>query len=90
MFIYVLPLEIQLSRGEGWNPINRLTLPHFYACPKPWPGFPKSYDKVFLVYSELRWKVIARFVDIGWIVDRPCLNFLFRVYPMESKWVIVL
>ena len=52
--------------------------------------FPKSYAEVFFVYSELRWKEIARFVDIGWIVDRHCLNFLFRVYPMESKWVIVL
>ena len=23
LLIYVLPLEIQLSRGEGWDPINR-------------------------------------------------------------------
>ena len=22
LFIYVMPLEIQLSRGEGWDPIN--------------------------------------------------------------------
>jgi hypothetical protein len=23
LFIYVLPLEIQLSRGEGWDPIHK-------------------------------------------------------------------
>ena len=23
LFIYVLPLEIQLSKGEGWDPIKR-------------------------------------------------------------------
>ena len=29
--IYVLPLEIQLSRGEGWNPINWFN-PTTYVC----------------------------------------------------------
>ena len=35
----------------------------------------------FSVFSELRWKVIVCFVDIGGIVDYPCLNFLLlKVY----------
>ena len=27
--IYVLPMEIQLSRREDWDPLMDLTLPHF-------------------------------------------------------------
>ena len=26
LFIHVLPLEIQLSRGKGWDPINQFNL----------------------------------------------------------------
>jgi hypothetical protein len=50
MFIYVLPLEIQLSRG-GWMveiPLTGLTLPYLFACPKPGPVFPASYIVVFV------------------------------------------
>jgi hypothetical protein len=35
---------------------------------KSGPGFPTSYDVGF-VFSELRWEVIVRFVDIDGIVD---------------------
>jgi hypothetical protein len=31
LLIYVLPLEIQLSRGEGWDPINRFN-PATFLC----------------------------------------------------------
>jgi hypothetical protein len=31
-FVYVLPLEIQLSRGEGWDPINWF-YPHLIFVP---------------------------------------------------------
>ena len=31
LFIYVLPLEIQLSRGEGWDSTNRFT-PAIFLC----------------------------------------------------------
>jgi hypothetical protein len=42
LFIYELPLEIQLSRGEGWDPIYRFN-----------PAtFPTSYAVVFFVFSE--------------------------------------
>jgi hypothetical protein len=36
-----------------------------------------SYVKVFFMFTELRWELIVRFVDIGEIVDHHCLNFLF-------------
>ena len=55
LFIYVLPLEIQLSRENGWDPINRFNpqalvsfkkympppLPYFKVniCPFPLPHF---------------------------------------------------
>jgi len=44
------------------------------------PGFPTSYVVVLFVFSELRWEVIARFVDIGGIVDHHCSNFLSIIY----------
>jgi hypothetical protein len=69
-FIFVLLLEIQLSRGEGCDPINWFNP----ACPKPGPGFPTSYV-VFFMFNELR-EVIVRFVNNGEIVDHHCLNFL--------------
>ena len=33
----------------------------------------------FFVLSELRWVVTVHFVDIGGIIDRHCLNFLFII-----------
>ena len=55
LVISVLSLKIhcqdgegfQLSRGEGWDPINQFNLPHFCACSKPGPGFPEPYIVVF-------------------------------------------
>ena len=63
---HVLPLEIELlaSRGKGGGggggiPIIGLTLPHFFVCPKPVPGFPASYDMVFLMFNDMMWEVIV-------------------------------
>ena len=38
--IYVLVLEIPLSRGEGWNPIKLFNPATFCDGPNPKPGFP--------------------------------------------------
>ena len=32
LFLSALPLEIQLSRVDGWDPLIGLTPPHFCAC----------------------------------------------------------
>ena len=61
----LVPLEIQLSRGEVWcrwrfsyqeggfgTPLTGSTPPHFCASPKPGPGFPMSYVMVFFVFNE--------------------------------------
>jgi len=47
---YVLPLEIQISRAEGWYPIN-----WFFFVPVPGLGFPTSYHMSwsFFVFGEL-------------------------------------
>jgi hypothetical protein len=34
---------------------------------------------VVFVFSELRWEVVARFVDLGHIVDHHCLNFIYII-----------
>jgi hypothetical protein len=61
--------------------LTSLTLPHFYACPKPGLGFPMSYDMVppNFEFMELRWEVVVCFVDIGEIVDYYYVNFLFKI-----------
>ena len=52
-----------------------LTTPHFCASLKPGPRFPTSYDVVFCVFSELRWEIIVRFVDIGGIADNYYVSY---------------
>jgi hypothetical protein len=47
-YIYVLPLEFQLSREGVEMPFTGLTLPHFRACPQPGPGLPSSHVMVLL------------------------------------------
>jgi hypothetical protein len=42
LFLSVLPLEIQLSRVDGWDPLTGLTPLHFCACQRLVHGFPTS------------------------------------------------
>jgi len=52
--IYVLPLETSCQEWEGWDPIDRLTPSHFFACLKPGPRFPTSQVIVhLLILAEL-------------------------------------
>lgn len=82
-FISVLPLEIQLSREDGWDPLTGLVPPHVCACQRLVPGFPTS-GVVFSMLNELRWEIIVRFVDILiellTITDLKPFNFqLFKI-----------
>ena len=54
-------LKMQLSTAEGWDPINLLTRHIFVHLP--------SLDSKRQMFNDLRWEVIVRFVDIGWIVE---------------------
>lgn len=46
-------LEIQLSRGDDWDTINRSRQAHYCAGLKPEPGFPQSQVVVFPMFIEL-------------------------------------
>jgi len=35
----------------------------------PGPKYPTSYVELVFEFSEMRWEVIARFVEIGGIID---------------------
>jgi hypothetical protein len=72
---YCLIKTCTIIRGRMWRPLTSLTLPHFCACPKPGPGDPIPYAGVFFMFTDLRWKVVVCFVDIGGIVDHHCLSF---------------
>ena len=89
MYIYVLQLEIQLSKGEGGDPIKWYNPPTICTCHKPGPGFLTSYiivTSLFFMFNVLRSEVNACFVDIGGIVDHHCLNFLFIIEQLKVKY----
>ena len=37
--------------------------------PKPEPKYPTSYVELVFEFTEMRWEVIARFVEISGIID---------------------
>jgi len=53
LFTYVLPLEIQLSRCEGRDPMNRFNPATFLWCPRPRLGFLMSYMVVFFCFYSV-------------------------------------
>ena len=66
--MYVLPLEIHLSRGDGWDTIiiNQLS-PATFLClsqARIWIS-----NVTFFMFGVLGWRGIVRFVEIGWMVD---------------------
>jgi hypothetical protein len=66
-----LLLEIQLSRGEGWDPLHLLRLPHFCACPKPGFGFLSVYVMVYFAFNDLIWEVQINLIfndNVGYIL----------------------
>jgi hypothetical protein len=52
MLIYVVGDSVNIKRGRVGILLTSLTLPHFYACPKPGLGFPMSYDMVPPILSS--------------------------------------
>ena len=83
MFIYVLPLEIQLSRGSGCHPNNRRHPATFCACLKLGHGFPTSNLMIFFIF---RWEVIVPFVDFSGIfkTQQSKTNPMLRVRTIRS------
>jgi hypothetical protein len=58
------------------------------ACPKPGTGFPTSYVVFFFVFSEWRWEMIVRFVDIWWNCWPSLLKLSFykRMMMKADTW----
>jgi len=69
LFIYVLPLVIQLSRGI---PLTGLTTTPCLCISEAriW------ISNVIFWFSELRWEVIVRFVDIGGIFEIQWVRYI--------------
>ena len=53
-----LYLEIQLSRGEGFNPATLVCLSQLRD------GFPLLYVQVFFVFNDLRWEILLMSVEL--------------------------
>ena len=54
MYVSVLSLEIQLSRGV-WIWLTGLTPPHFVGCYKPGHGFPTPHALDSFMFNDLIW-----------------------------------
>ena len=82
-FVYLCTVvwEQVINMERVGIPLTGLTPPHFYASPKPGPGFLTSYVVVFFVFSELMWEISVCFVDNGKIVFLP--SFSKRLYKND-------
>jgi hypothetical protein len=89
VYVHSILFIVSWTMNDCQNTINRFNPGIFCACLKARPGYPTSYVLVvfFFMLNELRWEVIVRLVDISWIVDHHCLNFLFtfKLVPRFSK-----
>ena len=61
------------------------TTPCVHVCPHTESGFPTLYIVVFCMYNDMRWEVIASFVDIGGIIGYHCLIFLFIILTRHTE-----
>jgi hypothetical protein len=83
--VYVLPLEIQLSRAG--IPLTGLTLPHVCACPKKGPGFQTSYVVVFfcIQWVQLRWEWLFVLREREYILIQLWTSSIFSPLLSYSK-----
>jgi len=89
-FVYIcITIGDQLSRGEGWDPINRFNNTTFF-CPSKAGMWISNIMVVYYVFREWRWEVIVLFVDISGIVDQHCLNFIIITCNFKGDKHLVL
>ena len=63
-----------ISNYQARIPITDLIPPHLCVCPKRIKTW---------IFNDLRWEVVVCFVDIGGIVDHPCLAFILIIRSMS-------
>ena len=74
LFLYALPLEIRLLRGEGWDPINRFNPAILLWKAKARTWISNVIGRGIFVFSEFNLAVHVSFVDSDVIVDHHCLH----------------
>jgi hypothetical protein len=74
LFLYALPLEIQLSRGDGWDPSNLFNPAILLYKAKARTCISNVICRDIFVLSELILAVGVPFVDSDVIVDHHCLQ----------------
>jgi hypothetical protein len=74
LFIYTLPLEIQLSIGDGCDPFNRFNPAILLCKAKARTWISNVICRGIFVSSELNLAVGVPFVDSDVIVDHHCLH----------------
>ena len=82
--VYVLPLEIQLSRRDGWDTIKRFNTAILLCLSQAKTWVPNRMCRG--IFFFVNGKVIIRFVDIGGIDDLHCVNFLLFCWYWWNWW----
>jgi hypothetical protein len=71
-----MKISINIQEERDGIPLTGLTHPHFYACPKPGPGFPTSYV-VLCSASSVKMRGDFSFVDIVKLQQPDAYSFLY-------------
>ena len=89
IYLFVLLLEFQLSREEGWDPIIRFKPATFLFLTQARTCIPNAIWLCSVIFCiQLRREVNAHFVDIGGIDNLYCLNFLFIIMHLTNLLVL--
>ena len=74
--LYLLPLEIELSRGGGLaSQLNPHPIFVHVTSARTWISSAICHG--LFVFNDMRWEVIVHFVDTDRTVNHHCLNFIF-------------
>jgi hypothetical protein len=72
------PLTFNTDERRVGIPLIDLAPPYLYGCPNLVPRFPTTYG--IIVFSELRWEMFVRFVDIGGNFDHHSLKLYLHSF----------
>ena len=82
LYMYSIAMEIQLSRGEGWDLIDRFNIATSMCLSQARTWISNVICHGLIICSMImiwsgRW---LHLVDISGIVDYNCLSFLFKIH----------
>jgi hypothetical protein len=86
LFIYVLPLEIQLSRENGWDPINRFNPQALVSLKKYMPFSPSPLRlNIFRLFVILSLTQLYHYTPEIFLFSTVTFEYTYRA-PPQTNW----